>query len=265
MRLPKELRNVHSRVKEHFYPELYSYRMQYYKDLILSGLKGRKILEIGCGSGWLTRNMVKKGYDVHVIDVSRKSIKEVLFSSKIARFNFNFVQGNALKLPFKDNLFDSVLMVGVLEHIADYMKSLKEINRVLKKEGRFICGVPNIYTYGIFYDKIISPLFDKTSLGYDVQLSKYMKPLGLSRPHEHTDDHIVRFSIRKFKRSLLNSKFKLKDISNIEFISSFVSTFFCGLLKVKRKRLMPFEKLDIFLAKHFPLSFGCGWISVCEK
>ena len=46
------------------------------------------------------------------------------------------------KLPFPDNKFSSVSLFGVLEHIYDQDKLLKELNRVMKKGGLFVVAVP---------------------------------------------------------------------------------------------------------------------------
>lgn len=55
------------------------------------------------------------------------------------------VVGSALKLPFKDEVFDGVLMENVLEHLHDYQRAIKEAFRVLKKGGRLYSFTPFMY------------------------------------------------------------------------------------------------------------------------
>lgn len=62
-------------------------------------------------------------------------------------------------LPFQDNKFDSIIMDNVLEHILDPLPILSEIDRVLKKDGVLVVGVPGILGFTrdldhkIFYSK----------------------------------------------------------------------------------------------------------------
>ena len=49
------------------------------------------------------------------------------------------------KLKIRSNKYDNVLIFNVLEHLSDYHNPLKEINRILKKDGKLICSTPFIY------------------------------------------------------------------------------------------------------------------------
>jgi ubiquinone/menaquinone biosynthesis C-methylase UbiE len=51
--------------------------------------------------------------------------------------NVHPINENACQLPFKDELFDLVLMISVLQEIADQQKALAEVRRVLKPNGIF--------------------------------------------------------------------------------------------------------------------------------
>ena len=54
---------------------------------------------------------------------------------------------NAHQLKFKNNKFDCVLALGIFEHDDKWWESLKEIRRVLKKNGWFILQVPSIHVH----------------------------------------------------------------------------------------------------------------------
>jgi len=86
------------------------------------GLHNKKCLEVGCGRG-LFQDLVE---DYTGIDLS-DSVKQYLHKP--------FYQASATELPFKDNEFDAVWMISVLEHIPNPEKSLLEIRRVLKPES----------------------------------------------------------------------------------------------------------------------------------
>ena len=57
------------------------------------------------------------------------------------------------KLPFKQNSFDAVVIIGALQYVMNINQCLSEINRVLKKEGIFILAQTN--AFGI--NEIITP------------------------------------------------------------------------------------------------------------
>ncbi|MBC8297273.1 MAG: class I SAM-dependent methyltransferase [Pelagibacterales bacterium] len=56
--------------------------------------------------------------------------------------NFEILNINAHDMPFMDAYFDSVISIMMFEHDSEFWKSLKEINRVLKRGGLFFMGVP---------------------------------------------------------------------------------------------------------------------------
>lgn len=61
----------------------------------------------------------------------------------IANRNVSLIQMSAENLEFKDNMFDAVLMIEVLEHIYDDKKAINEVYRVLKPNGKLIVTAPN--------------------------------------------------------------------------------------------------------------------------
>lgn len=89
---------------------------------------GKKVLDIGCGTGIYVDYLSRKGKDAAGID----SVKEFI---NYARKNYKgkFLVADAYKLPFKDKSFDTVIMFDVLEHLEYEEKALKELQRVGKK------------------------------------------------------------------------------------------------------------------------------------
>lgn len=94
-----------------------------------------KILDLGCGNGKNSFYLEKKGFQVYGIDLSETAIKEAKDKTKNKK---NFIVGNALKLPYKDDFFDAILDIGCYHSIKykDREKYLSEVDRVLKKDGK---------------------------------------------------------------------------------------------------------------------------------
>ncbi|HHG73677.1 MAG TPA: methyltransferase domain-containing protein [Persephonella sp.] len=95
-------------------------------------LKGKGI-DLGCGTGFLLRLSEWKG--IVGIDISEDMVR---FYS---RFNKNAVIADMEDLPFKENSFDYAVSNFSLQW-ADFDKTVSELKRVLKPEGRFVFNIP---------------------------------------------------------------------------------------------------------------------------
>ena len=96
-----------------------------------------KILDIGCGKGFLLHDFKKinSSFEVQGLDISQYAID----NSKKEIKN-NLILGNASSLPFKDDYFDLVISINTLHNLYNYelLPALKEIERVGKK-NKYIC------------------------------------------------------------------------------------------------------------------------------
>ena len=111
----------------------FSYKLHEY-----SKYKGKKIFDIGCGNGYVCSKYAIEGARVYGVDLTKKAIKLSYKRFKYLRLKGNFKQASAEKLPFPNNSFDCVCSVGVLHHVKNTNKALKEIFRILKPGGRLI-------------------------------------------------------------------------------------------------------------------------------
>lgn len=103
---------------------------------------GGRILDIGCADGMFTNVILTKSKANNVIgiDVLKSSIDWANNHWRSKKVSFR--KGNAHKLNFKDQTFDAVFALEVLEHVSDPKNVFKEVKRVLKKGGYFISLVP---------------------------------------------------------------------------------------------------------------------------
>ncbi len=99
------------------------------------------ILDVGCHSGTFTKKIIDKlkSKEIYGIDISNQAI--ALAKKRIPYGHFEVA--DAAKLPFKDNFFEAVFCLEVLEHVDNPKKILLEIKRVLKKGGYVIFLVPS--------------------------------------------------------------------------------------------------------------------------
>lgn len=101
-------------------------------------VKGKSVLDIGCGGGIYTKAIADMGaFTVTALDFS----EQMLFAAKEnckAYPNITFQQGNALETNLKSNQFDIVLVRAVIHHIADLETCFKEAFRILKHGGIYL-------------------------------------------------------------------------------------------------------------------------------
>jgi len=94
------------------------------------GLKDKKVLEVGAGSG-LLQDIVD---DYTALDISATARQF---------FHKPFVEASATNMPFPDNSFDALWSIWVLEHIPNPEKALLEMRRVVKPGGHILLLVAN--------------------------------------------------------------------------------------------------------------------------
>lgn len=103
-----------------------------------------KVLDVGCGTGLLVRYLNANHFDAIGCDSSPQGIK-------IARKNngrVKIILAKASSLPFKDNSFDLITSVSIIEHLPqkDALKFILECKRILNKNGFIFLITPNFAT-----------------------------------------------------------------------------------------------------------------------
>ncbi|HMD45364.1 MAG TPA: class I SAM-dependent methyltransferase [Acidimicrobiales bacterium] len=105
--------------------------------------EGATVLDWGAGQGFFSYWLVANGFDVTSLDLSEPPLRDELERRADGRYH-PVVATDPRTLPFDDATFDIVTSVGVLEHVTesggDEESSLREVARVLRPDGRFICS-----------------------------------------------------------------------------------------------------------------------------
>lgn len=118
-------------------------------DRLLGDVNGKKLLDAGCGEGYLSRYYARKGAIVTGVDTSRKLID--ICKRTTAQEEVNFHVGNICNLHFiSDSEFDLVLCNLVLLNVACLPESLSEFSRILCPGGILVFSVvhPAFNVYG---------------------------------------------------------------------------------------------------------------------
>jgi len=101
---------------------------------------GGKMLDVGCGTGYLLKEADSRGLETYGIDISEEAVKIVRAVSPGSEVSV----GSGENLEYPPDFFDYVFCLGALEHFIDMEKGLREIVRVGKRGALFCIMVPNI-------------------------------------------------------------------------------------------------------------------------
>ncbi len=162
--------------------------------------KNSKILDVGCGAGMVSLELVNQGYKIEGIDVSKKMInlcEEQFKSLKINRDKFKFKEGNIFELDLKENSYDGIIALGFLEYQKIESTSLDYLYKILKPNGFIVISGPNnlrLYNY-----------FNLVKIIEKMRNIFFLKSKENSRDYETISLH--RYNIHKFKKLFINSNF----------------------------------------------------------
>lgn len=114
---------------------------EHYKKVLsrLNVAGGRKLLDVGVGTGHFLKAAQEAGLDVYGSDISAEAVK--VTQGNVPEAHLAVAPGE--NLPFQSDFFDYVACLGSLEHFLDMDKGMEEMIRVAKPEARFIIIVPN--------------------------------------------------------------------------------------------------------------------------
>lgn len=94
-----------------------------------------KVLDIGCGGGFLSNELARRGHLVHGIDLSEKSLE--IATKTDSTKSVQYQRASGYELPYPDSIFDAVCAMDLLEHVENPAQVIAEAARVLKKDGLF--------------------------------------------------------------------------------------------------------------------------------
>lgn len=145
--------------------------------------RNSNVLDVGCGTGLITRHL--KG-NVVGLDINEWNLERA--KKNVA--NAMFIQGDCEDLWFGSNSFDLIICTETLEHLPEPKKTLNEINRVLKDDGRLVVTVPS------------------TSM-----IWKFRK--HLTSTHPHSEPFHKNYSKKELRKLLSN--FKVLEVKSIAY------------------------------------------------
>jgi 2-polyprenyl-3-methyl-5-hydroxy-6-metoxy-1,4-benzoquinol methylase len=136
-------KNVHSHAEDLERIEETDFWSKVKLRLILGIVEGTNILDVGCGSGRLSKALMDKGYKVVAIDNDWKAV-EIAKKKGITAFVSDVNEWRT------DEKFDCIILGDVLEHIEDDKSAMRKVHGMLKPNG---CVVVNVPSYQFLFGK----------------------------------------------------------------------------------------------------------------
>ena len=127
--------------------------------LAQDGIRDGLVLELGCGDGTLwnvDRDKIPEQTEIVVSDISDGMLRDARRTIGADDSRFRFRVFDAGRIPYDEDSFDLVIANHVLFYCEDIPKVCKEVKRVLKPGGRFVCS-----TYGNDHMGEVSELVQK--------------------------------------------------------------------------------------------------------
>jgi SAM-dependent methyltransferase len=107
---------------------------------LLGDIRGRNVLDIGCGDGDLAVELWRRGAAVTGIDASPQMVEAARAKAKLEGADISFMAGDAANIPFDRQRFDVVVAVTILCFVANAAHVFREIARVLRPGGVLVIG-----------------------------------------------------------------------------------------------------------------------------
>lgn len=170
--------------------------------------EGEKILDVGCGDGYYLYLLSNLGLNLQLTGTDFD--KRALSSAKVFLKNkkIKLVYGDLMtKLPFKAGSFDKVVMSEVTEHLPDDIQGLKEVKRILRKNGILVLTVPN-YNFPFLWDPINWTL--QSLLGTHIKSGFWA---GI------WNQHLRLYKPSEIKKVCQRAGFKIKKVESLTFWS----------------------------------------------
>lgn len=181
------------------------------------------ILEIGCGTGRITKGLIESGFSVTGIDVSENMIQKAILKASKHSWEFSGILGDARFTPIKKGVFDSVITLHILHLIRDWKKVIAEIFRCLSPYGVYINSefsrnyyqTPPFVEYWNFFSKHYDTTkTNRIGIKNYKEIDEYLKNYGYTNSYyDYNKDIKVnkKILIQMLDRRYLSSQRNIED------------------------------------------------------
>ena len=201
-------------------------RIKYIKENIIQNfkinsqnkpLKKIKILDIGCGGGLLSEPMCRLGAEVVGIDASKKNIEIAKIHAKENNLQINYMCATPEIL--KNQKFDVILNMEIVEHVEDVSFFMKKSSELLKKNGLMFVATLNRTLKSYLFAIIGAEYFLRWLPIGTHDWNKFVRPDELIKIAEINDLKLEKLDGVNF--NLLTNQWSLDTDNSVNYITKF--------------------------------------------
>lgn len=204
---------------------------------MIGNIDGKRILEYGCGNGWMTAELASLNAQVDSFDISTQAVestKELLAKHNLSK-NTKVKKMGAESLDYDDESFDIVFGFAILHHL-DLDKSLPELYRVLKPGGFAIFAEPLEGNPALKIYRSITPQY-RTVDEQPIVIKSFSKQISQFSSFEHEEFYLTA-------------------------LIAFVLIYIPGMSRFFEPVVKPLLAFDKILLKCCPFLSGWAWYSI---
>lgn len=191
--------------------ELYQ-RVERVNDLVLADRKklavdfiteelprGSLVLDAGCGAGWASLDLVRRGYSVHGVDIAGNMIdlaRENFAEREVPEDRYRFTHGDVVHEELESGSFDGALLLGVIQYQVEEEPLLERIRSLLRPGGVMVVTGP--------VERQIPNGF-----GLPADLGRWLRKIGLLRTPQPRGRTRHYYSVGRFRRLLDRTGFEI--------------------------------------------------------
>lgn len=233
-----------------------------------------QVLDVGCGTGAQSLILAELGFKAYGIDISDGLLRKAKEKFKRIKSAAEFIQSSCTNLPFQTQTFDvEVCFYNVLNHIPKYESALKEMSRVLKKNGVMFLQIDKTSLMDIFYEVLDYIL--RGRLGYHETKENIVNHILCHnknyvitwKEEEYISLKCWRFSSAEIERFFRSESLQIKAKIGMKIFQSLIPwALETSTVRPIRSIVAFLGKLDKKISRSWPFnSMGLGTIYVLQK
>jgi len=174
-----------------------------------------RILDVGCGGGFITRALSDAGYEVVGVDPSARAIR----AARLATTG-GFAVAYGERLPFASGAFDAAICSEVLEHVASPGQMLSEITRTLRSGATLLFSTPN----RTWLSRLVL-----------IDLAQRWPPTRVLPARLHEWSYLIR--PEELQEMMASRKLRIDDLDGLTVSTADIPRAIHALIQLKRKRI----------------------------
>lgn len=128
------------------------YRLEIIRAMIeMASIKpGDRVVEIGCGTGLVLKELLKITKPVYGTDISAEMLGRAKKYLGNEQSNVILMENDILKLSLEKDYFDKIISMEVLRYINDVPKALRNVRNIMKEDAVFVFTMTNFFSFSLF-------------------------------------------------------------------------------------------------------------------